>query len=111
MSELTIQSKNHLIKGEMISQELKANGEGCRRWIAIYPVKEERLKKKYEGFRYKVIDFELAANLVDEFFSEEDKKELKEYLVTSDIELSKLLIHIGVDALKFDVPWKNDYPL
>ncbi len=111
MSELTIQSKNRLSQSEIISQELSANCEGCRRWIAIYPIKEERLEKKYEGFKYKVIDFELAADLVDEFFSEEDKKELKEYLVTSDIELLKLLIEVGVDAQKFDAPWKNDYPL
>lgn len=111
MSELTIQSKNRLSHGEIISQELNANYDGHRRWMAIYPISEERLKKKYEGFKYKVVDFELAANLIDEFISEEDKKELKEYLVTSDTELLKLLIDVGVDAKKFDVPWKNDYPL
>src|SRR5687767_7004629 len=111
MTQLTIQSKNRLEQGELISQELNTKNNEFRRWIAIYPLKEDGLKKKYEGFKYKVIDFELNKQLVDEFFSEDDKKNSKEYFVISESELLKLFLEIGVDPQKFDVPWKNDYPL
>jgi hypothetical protein len=107
----SIQSKNRMNHGDVITQELKPNHERHRRWMAIYPMVDERLGKKYKGIEYKIIDFELAVHLVDESFSEEDKKELKEYLVTPDAELSKLLAEVGVDAKNFDIPWRNDYPL
>jgi hypothetical protein len=108
---LTIQSKNRLAQGEMISQEITSTTEGFRRWIAIYPLVDERLKKKHEGFKFKVIDFELDIHLMDEFFGEEDKKKLKEYLIASDVELVKLLNEVEVDLQRFDAPWKNNYPL
>lgn len=111
MYELTIQSQNRLRQGELVSQELNASYMGYRRWMAIYPIIDERLKKKYCGFKYKVIDFELDVKLIDEFFSEEDKKELKEYLVASGDDLLRLLVKLKIDARKFDTPWKTDYPL
>lgn len=111
MNELTIKSRNRLNQGELVSQELNSTREGFRRWIAIYPLKDEQIRKRYEGFKFKIIDFELDIKLVNEFFGEHDKVNLKEYLVTSDVELFKLFLEMDVNPQRFDAPWNNDFPL
>ena len=108
---LTHQSKNRLSQGQIVSQELKASDDKHRRWIAIYPLVNDRLDGRYEGIKYKIIDFELEMARMDTNFAEEDKKNLKDYLVTSDIELTRLFSENGIAPQKFDSPWKNNYPL
>lgn len=111
METLTIQSQNRLNHGDMISQEVPSSLTGYRRWIAIYPLTNEPPWSKFKGFKYRIIDFELDALLIDQFFGEEDKKSQREYLVMSDNELLKLIENLGFDVRRFDAPWKNDYPL
>jgi len=111
MNELTIKAKNSLDRGNFVTQEVDATSVGFRRWVAIYPLSHELLKAKYWPLKYKVMDFEIDAKLVDEYFGEESKKNLREYFAASEIELLKILSENGIDARLFDVPWKNDYPL
>jgi hypothetical protein len=88
---------------------------GNRRWVAIYKFDDSNtLSPKSEpipSHKYSVLDFELKEELVDEYFSEEDKQKQQRFFVVSDAQLIDLLNELGVSSALFTYPWKCDYPL
>jgi hypothetical protein len=110
MDKIKLKVWNRLIQlKEHIATEVSSSTPSLRRWIAIYPnVGKDIVKSDY---KFKVLDFELKKELVDEYFSEEDKINKKEFFVCSDEELYDTLNTIGVKPETFDVPWNCDYPL
>lgn len=108
---LSIKSINRIEAGEIVSQELPAADTNFRKWIAIYPLSHESLRKKYHGFMYKILEFELERVKLNEFFGEDDKLKVKEFFAKTADELERLLSRQGIDSGKFEAPWHNDYPL
>ncbi|CAG5010668.1 hypothetical protein DYBT9275_04789 [Dyadobacter sp. CECT 9275] len=99
--------------GEHVATELEAILPGCRRWVAIYKAKPEHplLPWKRPEYKYSILYFELKQELIDEYFSEEDKQRQRTFYVDNEDELFAILHEQGVDLSSFTYPWKCDYPL
>ncbi len=100
-------------QGEYIAAELPSSQENYRRWVAIYKSKPEHPLSPWEEsvYKYSVLDFELDSNLVDEYFSEEDKLNQRIFYADSEVTLLDILHKQNIAPSLFTYPWKCDYPL
>jgi hypothetical protein len=100
-------------EGKHIAAELQSTIQDCRRWIAIYKSEPDNILSPWEKpvYKYSILDFELNKDLVDEYFSEEDKQKQKRFFANSELELVNFLHQLNVQPSQFTYPWKCDYPL
>ena len=99
--------------GECIAAELIATSEDCRRWVAVYKAKKNHPLSPWreKEYLFSILDFELKTDLLDEYFSEEDKQNQKRFYFDSEVDLLNLLQEQKIDLALFAYPWKCDYPL
>ena len=99
--------------GKYITAELQATLQGCKRWIAIYKTEQEDPLSpwKQPDYLYLVRDFELKEELIDEYFSNEDMQNQKEFYFVSEENLICFLHEYNIDLSWFTYPWRCNYPL
>lgn len=102
--------------GGHIAAEVAATVADCRRWIVIFKYKTPIVEfaPKFldmPAHTYSILDFELKAKLIDEYFSEEDKHNQTRYYVQTENDLYGVLDEIGIDVTLFTYPWRCDCPL
>ncbi|MCF2500433.1 MULTISPECIES: hypothetical protein [Dyadobacter] len=101
-------------EGQHIAAELQPRLPGCRRrWAAIYKAGPTHPLSPWgeATYKYSVLAFELSEDLVDEYFSEEDKQNQVQIFAGSEADLIGILREQAIDPSLFTYPWKCDYPL
>ena len=86
--------------------EIPANTPGCRAFVGVYPpLPDKRISK------WRVRKFEIREDLLDKWFSEEDLTDSHFVTVDTLNEVEELLNQRGFADVRFEPPWKNDWPL
>jgi hypothetical protein len=98
---------NRLREGGEVAAQLPASQSDHRRWMAIYPVIDAG-QKAFQAFR--VLDFELQEDDVEDFFSASLRKNQKKLQMLSEQELYTFLEREGIEPSAFDAPWNCSFP-
>ncbi len=99
------------LKKNIATEIRPSSANNLRKWVAVYPYKEDPVDKTEPKHLYSILEFELEISLIDTYFGENDKLNQKIYYVNSIEELYTTLSNLDISPSMFVEPWKCDYPL